>query len=250
MADLDLDFGAAMGSCLIAVTLSMILYSCTCAQSVYYARNYPEDHWMLKAFVEYMLGTCLVGIGHCFFIHKIWHLLEVKWCRYPLTIAGLVLAVISLGGGVGVTYALATNETWPSTLAAAKIPECIQRTATIMANMYIMLRLGLIFQAPKSEFERTTRLMNKLLFYVANGGIVMLIIQVCGFTIYITTIDKATLVWTIFYVVGNKVFANQVLVVVNARKYLRRTYTPRNGLQIHVFNFVDSHIQSSPLQIS
>ncbi|OBZ66939.1 hypothetical protein A0H81_13108 [Grifola frondosa] len=202
---------------------------------------------------EYVLGACSSFVVQCYFIHKIWYLLGSKWYKYPLTVSGYVLAVASFGGAGGVSYELARSDIWPTALGAAKGPVFVQRVTSIVADWYITFLLCLTLRGSKSDLQRyasgahqvmiistlmlvtgairTNRLLNKLIVYTVNRGILTLAIQICQFVIYVSTIDRADLVWMIFYGIGNKVYVNSLLAVLNVRQHLRTAYPPQNGTQ-------------------
>ncbi|OBZ70360.1 hypothetical protein A0H81_09824 [Grifola frondosa] len=128
------------GSILAGVILGWIFYACTCGQSIYYARKYPNDRLPLKLLVAclWLLDTSTIildtqffwylAIEHhgdpdvlpvpntfiaafflisltncivqCYFVFNIWRLLSRRWYRLPALIMGLTLAVTSLAGGI------------------------------------------------------------------------------------------------------------------------------------------------------
>ncbi|OBZ76281.1 hypothetical protein A0H81_03456 [Grifola frondosa] len=226
MVAIDLDLDHTIGSVLIGVLFSTILYSCACAQTIYYARKYGDDRSILKALClyryvvqshanpiallavpmafagEFVLAACTEFLVQCYFIHNIWRLLWGKWFNYPLTAAALVLAIISLGAGAGATY------------------------------------------------ELTNRLLNTLIVYSMNRGILTLAMPLCSFVLYVATINRADLIWVIFHMSGDKIYINSLLAVLNVRRHLREMSASGNDSQdCQVFNFIPSQTSSS-LRIS
>ncbi|OBZ76948.1 hypothetical protein A0H81_03405 [Grifola frondosa] len=271
-----------IGSALIGALFSMILYSCTCVQAIYYARKYPGDRFVLKALqvlflwifdtaiclyryvvqfhanpiallavpmafaAEFALVTCMEFLVQCYFIHNIWHLLQGKWFNYPLTVAALVLAIISLGAGAAVTYGLATVETLPLGLQNIKASGTLQSATCMVANAYITILLCLTLRGSKSDFKRTNRLVNKLIVYSMNRGFLTLAMQLCALVLYVTAINKGSLVWVIFHMSGAKIYINSLLAGLNVRRHLREMSASGNDSQdCQVFNFIPSQISSS-----
>ncbi|OBZ66895.1 hypothetical protein A0H81_13272 [Grifola frondosa] len=233
-------FDHTIGSVFIGVLFSTIFYACTCAQCIYYARNYPNDRLFVKALVVFLwtLDTAILILDAISLYRYVveWHANPLRFfpsrCMdrirravlfhtqdlgpYPLTIAGFAIAIVSLaGGGVVVHVIVANKEDVLTALKAAEKPKIIQCVTTVLADLYIVVLLCLTLKGSSSGgFKRTNRLINKLIVYTVNRGTLNVCsITICSFLTYVAKINEMDLLWVIFWDLGGKAYVNSLLAV-------------------------------------
>ncbi|OBZ73808.1 hypothetical protein A0H81_06192 [Grifola frondosa] len=228
-------------------------------------RNHANPFALLqvpKTFVvEFAVNSFTIYLVQGYFINKIWKLLENRWYKYPLTLAGLALALVSLGGGFGTSYELSVNNTDATAIPSVKTPASIQQVTSIVCDIYITVSLCVILWKEKTGFKRTDSLLDKLAVYALQRGFVTATIQLCHFAIYIGTINKLDLIWMVFHIPGNKgepsayslvscstkiliailVYVNSLLAVLNVRKHLRDTSYESGATDFELVGFRSSH---------
>ncbi|OBZ80067.1 hypothetical protein A0H81_01380 [Grifola frondosa] len=201
MTGINLHLDPTIGSIFIGVIFAVMLYAGTCAQSVYYYRRYSNDSMVLKGLVFFLwlldTSSTLLVIQVLWFFTVRSHgspfallavpveftaeymfttfiIYVVQWCivsssiksgvdyriKYFLTITGLLLATISLG-------ALRRRHR----AGLRTVPASIQLVTAIVADIYITVSLCLILKEVKTGVSQTDSLLNRLIMYSMNRGI-------------------------------------------------------------------------------
>lgn len=264
MTHLDLQLDSSVGCIVIGILFSLMLYGCTCGQTLFYTWNYREDRLELKAMVGliWMLDTTRAGaqaqelwyyfiwahgnpraletldrafeveqavaavgkfIGQVFFIHKIWSLISGRpWFRAPLTLVALLIALISLASGIGMTYEGAASHTFSRIFSKEKIPAALQNTSALTTDVYITLSLCLILRGKRTGFRRADAIVQQFVMYAVNRGALLIMMSLLQLITYnAVDIQRGTLVSEVFSAPGSTVYSNSVLAVLNMRAYVQ-----------------------------
>ncbi|OSX58645.1 hypothetical protein POSPLADRAFT_1153452 [Postia placenta MAD-698-R-SB12] len=111
---MDIELNANIGCFFIGVIIATPLYGLTCAQVMYYVRDYSEDWIWLKSLVavlflldtatsivsfeiEYLLAAFIVIIVQSYYMRTIWILLANKPYKIPLMAVLVALTLVSFG---------------------------------------------------------------------------------------------------------------------------------------------------------
>ncbi|OBZ69429.1 hypothetical protein A0H81_10620 [Grifola frondosa] len=97
------------------------------------------------------------------------------------------------GGGVVVRVIVTNKEDILIALKAAEKPRILQCVTAVLADLYIVVLLCLTLKGSSSGFKRTNRLVNKLIVYTVNRGILTVALQLCSFLTYVVKVNEMDL---------------------------------------------------------
>ncbi|OCH88848.1 hypothetical protein OBBRIDRAFT_794872 [Obba rivulosa] len=249
-----------MGALMLAMVFSSVLYGVTVLQTYQYYDGYTEDPTYLKIFVAalWVLDTAqLVTVIHSnwwylianygdlaaldivpvslaievgmtisigvlvqsFFAYRVWYT-SGRHALIPLTIICLTLATFSLG----IFYAV-NGQRNPVVEEIAKITwaTVASLSCSMAADFLITGSLVYHLHRQRSGLRRTDKLINVLIVYTVNTGLLTSLAAMC------TIILSKTLVGTqwqvIPYFLISKFYVNSTLATLNAREKLRNMPT-------------------------
>ncbi|KAI8990704.1 hypothetical protein BD414DRAFT_484545 [Trametes punicea] len=258
MAPLD----GTMGPLLIGVIVSAVFYGVSLSQIFYYYTRYPRDPLYLKVLVAAVCCTDTVHqilISHtiywylvtnygdsvklgllsptiiievffqsftglfvqCFFAARVWRLSERK-----LYLVVPVIGLIAAEFAVSMAYAIKALS-FVTFLDLTKIKALSVSINAIAAagDVCIAAILCTILQFSKTGFEKSTLLINRLMIFSVNTG---LLTSICACMSLITILSLPnTFVYICFYFLIGRLYSNSLMATLNARKRLR------DGSNIH-----------------
>ncbi|KAL7285085.1 hypothetical protein ACG7TL_000177 [Trametes sanguinea] len=255
MAPLD----GTMGPLLIGVIICAVFYGVSLSQMYYYYTRYPRDPLYLKALVGAVWLTDTIHqashilISHsiywylvtnygdpvklgllaptiivevffqaftglfvqCFFAARVWKLSERK-----LYLVIPVVALIAAEFSVAMAYAIKAMafETFLDLNKVKALSISINAFAAA-GDVCIAAILCTILQFSKTGFEKSNLLINKLIIFSVNTG---LLTSICACMSLITILSLPdTFVYICFFFLIGRLYSNSLLATLNARKGLR-----------------------------
>ncbi|KZT04148.1 uncharacterized protein LAESUDRAFT_786045 [Laetiporus sulphureus 93-53] len=156
MTGLNLHLNSSMGCFFIGILLSIILYGLTCAQVLYYIWEYPIDSRRIRLLVRNY--------------HLPRQAPKKKWYNLPMTIV-MVCSLLSSAHRVKLTVLIQIPKL-PDVFTHTKIPGTVQPAFALITDIYITVTLIWTLNGEKTGFEHTNMLINRLMLYAVNRGIV------------------------------------------------------------------------------
>ncbi|KAI0714872.1 hypothetical protein C8Q76DRAFT_728532 [Earliella scabrosa] len=260
MAPLD----TTMGPLLIGVILGAVFYGVSLSQVYYYYTRYPRDPWHTKALVAavWFTDTCHQAlISHTiywylvtmygdpnalfrlvntilievlfqgftglfvqsFFAARIWKLSGKKlWLVLP------VVAMIIAEFTVSIAYTVKSlGFEFFADLPKIKALSLSINIFAAVGDVLIAAILCTILQSSKTGFERSNLLINKLMVFAVNTGLLTSICA-CMSLITILALPDTFIYITFFFLIG-RLYANSLMATLNSRKSLQAGSTGVSG---------------------
>ncbi|KAK0502510.1 hypothetical protein EDD18DRAFT_1141195 [Armillaria luteobubalina] len=248
-----------MGSMLIGVIVSAILFGISVVQTLYYYSQYPKDVWYLKSLVA---ATIFFDSVHMLFItHTIYHYLitgyydqtvltRIVWsviveavptgvtgslvqCFYTVRVwrlsrksillTGTILFLIiadSICGTVWVVLAL-LRHTYTDLLHISPLTISINGISAA-ADVLISASLCIILQRSKTGFRKSDTMITKLIFFFVNTGLYVILTSLCAVGALLSlAISSHTLIYASWYFCIGRLYANSLLASLNGRNTIR-----------------------------
>ncbi|KIJ20114.1 hypothetical protein PAXINDRAFT_166257 [Paxillus involutus ATCC 200175] len=245
-----------LGAFLIGVLISAILYGVTCAQTLYYYRRYPSDPWYIKLLVAAVLASDTVHqalITHSLYTYLVtdfgalqdlgllvWSLIvEVLFNGFTALMVQCFLAMRvyrlsnkSLLATVSVMILVMANFVLVVTYVARAIHfktfaqlatlQALSKSvnaATVASDVLIAALLCMMLQKSRTGFRRSDTLINKLILFTVNTG---LLTSICAVASLVSiSLWPNTFIYIGFYFCLGRLYCNSLLATLNARKGLR-----------------------------
>ncbi|EPT02003.1 hypothetical protein FOMPIDRAFT_1048290 [Fomitopsis schrenkii] len=229
--DLGYLLETTIGCGLVGAILSQLLYGLSLAQAVYYFWVYPEDPRGLKWLVAWWilldtikeaisiqvlyedlitnhanvesishlsiaygaqndLGWLLVLSVHCFYIHNMRNILQYSRNRKLMSVIALALVILTfLTNAAVIDYAIYYKGKFNHMSLVALAPPCV----IIITDLYITVVLCMSLGAARSGLRSPTdTLVNRLIKYNADRGIILCLVQLAALATYIYDIHTRT----------------------------------------------------------
>ncbi|KDR69561.1 hypothetical protein GALMADRAFT_145313 [Galerina marginata CBS 339.88] len=256
-----LDLNDTFGALLIGVVLSAGLFGVTCSQVFYYSQNYASDGILIKGAVATLL--ILEGLHSAFSIHAIYYytilnylnplaLIQATWSAImTLGISSLIILVVHLfyvrrvyhvsrkniplvtllaalslghfGTGIAVTVRAFQLEFFAAFSRSSRIVAASLSLA-VATDILTAASLSYYLHTSRSGIERTDTLINKLMAYAINNGILTSLFDIIVLTF--DTVEPNNLIFlAIFQVVGN-LYTNSMMATLNSRHSLSKVNPP------------------------
>ncbi|KAA1473568.1 hypothetical protein DENSPDRAFT_279945 [Dentipellis sp. KUC8613] len=252
-----IQFGESFGALFIANMVTAILWGALCVQFYVYCLIYwKRDTWMLKTLI---ITVCLLDTAHQIFLSiSIYEYLVTHWGdnnyvtlinwgvkaqSIPLYLSisfvqsFMVYRIYMFGRRIWlaiiletvVVAELAAFLSWGAQLLKdatyvelASVDNLSIACDAINAynDIVIALVFAYIMQQQKSGFRRSTNMINKLIIYSLNTGLVTAAFGVGA--LVSTAVRRDTLIFAFFFFTGGRLYANSLLAIVNLRDHTRR----------------------------
>ncbi|KZT67319.1 hypothetical protein DAEQUDRAFT_758194 [Daedalea quercina L-15889] len=165
--------------------------------------------------------TCLVQM---FYVHEIWQLVramprKIQWIivLFPMLLSLLSLAFALVGVHVTASHNWIISKTLPPNIGWTT-----SRVWTAaVADIYITVVLSWALKKKKTGFKNSDRMINRLITYTVNRGVLLSVVQITLCGTYLGSIKQNTMVWAIFHIAGGKIYVNSMLAVLNARQRVK-----------------------------
>ncbi|KAH9943025.1 uncharacterized protein BXZ73DRAFT_97089 [Epithele typhae] len=252
MSDLD----ATLGALFLGVFVSTILWGISCSQLYYYYNGYPNDRAYTKvmvlavwasdtahqALVTHTLYTYLIteygnptalsyitktivvevlfnGITgflvQTFFVVRVWKLSDKNNCfAAPLGLLVLAELVFSIG-----YFSEALSLSTYTELPRVRALSISMNVFAAAADVSIAGSLCFMLNRSRSEFVKSNTLINKLILFAVNTGLLTSVCACISLITYFTL--PLSFVYICFYFLMGRLYANSLLATLNARNRLR-----------------------------
>ncbi|KAL4257221.1 DUF6534 domain-containing protein [Pleurotus pulmonarius] len=242
---------------LFGLVVSCPFFGISIAQSIYYYKTYPTDSRSLKSFIGVL--TLLESV-HTILITqstKYWYLDSGLKPTFPPTLLAsgyVTYVVISLVqmAYMGRVYALSAGNKWISTIlclmtsiqiicgfgmnstlathvviisihhTSAEIFGGLQLAASVVCDVLITSSLVFYLRDNRGEFKRTQNVVDRLVIYSINIGMVTSIISLSALITRQWFAMPDNFIFSTFHILIGKVYFNSWLVTLNARKTMRK----------------------------
>ncbi|KAF8578278.1 hypothetical protein K439DRAFT_1639010 [Ramaria rubella] len=249
-------YNSTLGAALIGQSFTSILYGVTSLQCFIYFNHYPRDNKILKALVS---GIWFLDTLHCavvlhilynylvtnydnppalnlvvwslaaevgitsfaaimvqsFFIWRVWILSTKNWMvMTPIT----VLACIAFSTGLACMIIAFRSETIAS-LSKMKSVVGIKHGSVAATDIGIACAQCWYLHTSRTGLKRTDSLINVLMIYTINRGILNSIAAVADLACFLAMPNN--FIWLAFNFTMSKLYTNSLLATLNARDILR-----------------------------
>ncbi|KAI0353785.1 hypothetical protein OH77DRAFT_1427086 [Trametes cingulata] len=243
------------GAFLIATFLGLIMYGLTLHQSYRYYRLFPRDALVLRLFVNLTVILETVHIVLCMHVcyyylvtsyFKPFVLLDGVWSIRILPVSTVLIILVSesffarrvylIGGQYRaiVVFVPVLMLAILGFATAATVEAFIRPTfadfekvtwltsagfgVAVLVDFLLTGALIVVLQKSRTGFKRTDSLIDLLIIYAINTGLLTGIFSVLSFIFAITSPSK--LIYSAFNIIAAKSYANSLLAVLNSRKGL------------------------------
>ncbi|KAH9934286.1 uncharacterized protein B0H18DRAFT_980543 [Fomitopsis serialis] len=186
-----------------------------------------------------VVTTCVVQL---FYVSQIWQLLRESSSRLKLviTVAPVVLSLVSLAFTVEDVYTIATKTDWLiSKSITLSTPWTTSRVwSDAVADVCICIALSWLLRKKKTGIRETDNMIGKLVTSIINRGILSMIVQIVLCGTYVSSIKQNALVWMVPHCAGCKIYVNSMLAVLNARQHVKKG---RASVDINMINLTGSN---------
>jgi len=273
-----IDLSDTMGALLIGILFSVCLFGMTTLQTWYYFQHYPNDNMVLKSVVTVVwIFECFHVIFGC---HAIYYYLVLNYANpeglgvsvWSANLTLLFTAIITLivhsffawrvwilGRGslimpsIIMVGAIANSALTLTTVAISfqavefsEFPHSIDITSStalalaVATDLTIAGSLGYYLHKGRSGYSKTDHLINKLIFWAVNVGILT---SSADLVVLISSEAQSNLVFlAVFEVVGN-LYANSMLATLNIRANARGQVLREDGRSMEL-SFKDTAVSS------
>ncbi|TFY76857.1 hypothetical protein EWM64_g7154 [Hericium alpestre] len=251
---------ATFGAMFIGVVIGASLYGVTCLQTWSYYREYPTDTWQLKALVgtvwaldtvhqalitmslyQYLISnyfnpTYLSQLNKAilvevifngltailvqsFFILRIYRLSNRNlWITIPISLVALAqLSVMCAYAAKGLQLKLFAQ------LDEIKGLTVSINSTTAATDIAIAFVLVLLLNRSRTGFRRSDNIINKLMIFSVNTGLLTSVDALCSLTFVTAMPDK--FIYICFFFNLGRLYSNSLMGTLNARKTLARANT-------------------------
>jgi len=248
-----LDLNNTFGAVLISNFISAALFGLTCTQVFYYFQNYASDGILFKGTVATLLilealhsaffmhaiyfyvilnylnpgglikavwtssitlgiSSAIILVVHLFYIRRLYHMSKKN---IPLVALVTALALAHLVTGIVVTVRVFQLEFFSEFSTISKV---VQAWASLGVATDIMIASGLSFylHTSRSGIESTDKLINKLMVYAINNGILTSVFDIIVL-IFVTTEPDNLIFFAFSQVLGN-LYTNSMMATLNSRR--------------------------------
>ncbi|KAM5535802.1 hypothetical protein V8D89_010525 [Ganoderma adspersum] len=164
------------------------------------------------------LLTVLIGmLTQCFFAHRIWGLSKGN----VLLVSGIViLSLCSLAPGLVITAHLWTN-TYIFSLGSLEIRILagFANGLSVICDLVIAASLYVYLNSKRTGFRRTDSIIDRLMMYAVNRGLLTATCQACHMILTITLPGR--LIYFPFSILDGKLYCNTLLATLNAQRDMR-----------------------------
>ncbi|KAJ7221068.1 hypothetical protein C8J57DRAFT_1393328 [Mycena rebaudengoi] len=245
-----------MGSMLLGVIISAVLYGISTCQTLYYFTRYKRDPLYLKTLVALTLALDTLHLA--FVTHAIYHYLisnyyshgalqVMTWSvslealptgvtaslvqsfyayrvwrmsRHNFVLTGLILLLILATTGCGTAWVILAlqAQTYERLLKISPLTISINALSTA-ADVIITSTLCIMLRQTRPVFIQTDTMVNKLILFTVNTG---LLTSICAVASLISLIaSPKTLIYASFYFCIGRLYSNSFLATLNARDIIR-----------------------------
>ncbi|KAF9553880.1 hypothetical protein CPC08DRAFT_822049 [Agrocybe pediades] len=252
-----LNLTTTFGALLIGVVFSAMLYGITVVQAFLYFQNYPSDTLLIKGSVVVLVisetlhsvfgvhaiyyyvitnylhpealakavwsatvtlttSTIVVFVVHLFYVKRIYHVTQ----NLALVALVFLLAMVHAGTSVAIEVRAFQLEFFT---AFARIGGLVDTSLALAAATDIITAgiLTIYLHKSRSGIASTDTIINRLMIYTINNGILTSIFDVIVIIFETTQIDNLIFL-AIYQVVGN-LYTNSMMATLNSRKSIRST---------------------------
>ncbi|KAF8067014.1 hypothetical protein FPV67DRAFT_1224385 [Lyophyllum atratum] len=247
-----------LGSMLIGVIVSAVLYGVSLVQTFWYYMSYPKDVWYLKALVAstVLFDTVhLILISHSVYFYlvsnyfspeilqkMVWSLLlealftgltgcfvqlfytarvwRLSKRNIPLT--GFILVLVVANAGCGTAWVILSLQygTFERLLKISGLTLTINALSTAV-DILIAATLCIMLNNARTGFKKSDTIINRLILFVVNTGILTSCCAVASLVSLLASPN--TLIYACFYFCIGRLYTNSLLATLNARKSLTGT---------------------------
>ncbi|KAF9525566.1 hypothetical protein CPB83DRAFT_859218 [Crepidotus variabilis] len=272
----------SMGAFFVGLLVSALLHGVCLIQAVQYFQKYPTDQWFIKAAVvttisvdalhliltsagvyhyviqhfheperlEYLtwpllIEALLVGVNasivQTFFIYRIWRMSKGNYI-----LCGIIAFLIVGEVAAGLTWVILTMqmETWLQLLKTEPVAISID-VLSCTIDVLVAGSLVIMLHRARTGFKRSDTIINKLIIFVINTGILTTIFAFCAL-ISVIAAPKAMYYAGFYFCIG-RLYTNSLLATLNARNSVASSgaedtelkassITPRGTLASHSRN--------------
>ncbi|KAI9057290.1 hypothetical protein FKP32DRAFT_1373293 [Trametes sanguinea] len=249
------DLDSTIGVILVGLAVTASLFGASTAQAVWYCKHYSHDRTFVKLLVAvvwtfaathlllygatmwfYLVQQKLVAFGQTalpwtsnlqilcnafiVFIIQSFYVFRVMALSKSVALTG-VLAIFLLAD-LGLATTLFIKSLMTETVADyVKLQAFDIALSTVTATTDVLLSATLVALLVRSRTgsPRSNRLINKLLFYTINTGLMTSICAVLS--LIMVLISPATSIYVMFYYIGAHLYSVSLLATLNARAALR-----------------------------
>lgn len=270
--DIQSIVGPTVGALLIGVLFSVCLFGANTLQTWYYYQHYPKDNMFLQMLVAGVwIFEVLHAIFEC---HAIYFYLVQNFNNIPglditswsatmtLAITGILIFIVHLFFAwrvyvlsgrkkvipvIIIGFAVAhSGMTWVvvgQSFAAGRysqFPKSIQVTSTVAlvfgvaTDFLIALSLGYFLNRGRSGILRTDKIINKLIFWSVNIGILT---SLTDFVVVMTSELEDNLVFLAIYQIISNLYAASMLATLNLRPFTRGHVLDEHGTTLELGSF-------------
>lgn len=274
-----------VGALLIGVLFSICLFGANTLQTWYYYQHYPSDGIHLKLWVAVLWGfealhaifEChaiyfyliqnftnvegldttiwsatmtllitgvLILLVHSFFAWRI-YILSGRKPIIPLFILLLAVAHAAITWGVvGISFAAGAYSRFPKTIQSTSTSSLAIGVAT---DLTIACSLGYYLHRGRSGISRTDQLINKLIFWAVNIG---LLTSITDFVVLMVSELMDNLIFLAIYQIISNLYAASMLATLNLRPFSRDHVLDEHGTVLELGSFHASAPASSKINKS
>ncbi|KAJ7268012.1 hypothetical protein C8J57DRAFT_1326377 [Mycena rebaudengoi] len=245
-----------MGSMLLGVIISAVLYGISTCQTLYYFTRYDRDPLYLKTLVALTLALDTLHLG--FVIHTIYHYLISNYyshgalqvmiwsvslealptgvtaglvqsfyayrvwrmSHHNVFLTGLILLLIMATTGCGTAWVVLAlqAQTYERLLKISPLTISINALSTA-ADVIITATLCIMLRQTRPASIQTETMVNKLILFTLNTG---LLTSLCAVASLVSLIaSPKTLIYASFYFCIGRLYSNSLLATLNARDIIR-----------------------------
>lgn len=183
--------------------------------------------------VEYGLSAFTVLAVQVYYLHNAWQLMSKRWIQIPLTVATVILAVMSCACSLTNVFMANADRHLPGIFQVTEIPIALQTVSASIADVFLTATLTLALRKGRTGFRHTEALIHTLSVFVINRGILTTILQFTQFLTYIC-LPATDLAWALVHFPGCKIYVNSLFAILNARRHWRENivHAAETGLSV------------------
>ncbi|RDB29953.1 hypothetical protein Hypma_013819 [Hypsizygus marmoreus] len=253
-----IDLDDSMGSMLIGVIISAVLFGVSLVQTFYYYLSYPKDVWYLKALVvsTVVFDTVHLGlISHTVYHYLVSHyfhpdhlllltssvLLEalftgltgafvqtfytarvLRLSKGNYYLSGFIFFLVVANAGCGTAWVILSMQmkTFQDLLGISALTLTINALSTAI-DVMIAVTLCIMLNNARTGFKKSDTIINRLILFVVNTGVLT---SCCAVGSLVSLLASPnTLIYASFYFCIGRFYTNSLLATLNARKSLTGT---------------------------
>ncbi|KAJ7072814.1 hypothetical protein C8F01DRAFT_1105305 [Mycena amicta] len=188
-----------------------------------------------------LLTAAATSTVQLFFMHRIYALSQRRLRVMPIILA--TLSVIYFGFNVAAFVAAFRTKSWAAALSKLSQWGWVVLTGgslsvTVDLSIAVSLVLLLVRNRRHSGFERTTVLVDKIIAWTVETGVVTSMFSIVSMVLYATM--PTTFLWLAVFTVKSRLFSNSLLASLNSRVTLRKMAEASLGHTMTMPQFNDS----------